>query len=111
MNDANAKELRRRERKTLPTAQAVTTSSAQVQSVQDPSKFADDLKRIECEMNAEDLEVRKPTVKDKLRAAATNTYQCADIAEAKRFKDQMDRRLALECIKRRARKASKRMLK
>ncbi len=74
MNDANAKELRRRESETLPTAQAVTTSSAQVQSVQHPSKFADDVKRIECEMNAEDLEVRKLTVKDKLRAAATNAY-------------------------------------
>ncbi len=60
---------------------------------------------------AEDLGVRKHTVKDKLKAAVTNAYQVDDIAKAKRIQDQLDRKLALERIKRRAKKTRKRLSK
>ena len=53
-------------------------------------------------MNAEDLGLCSPTFKDKLRAVATNAYRSADIAKAKRFQDQLDRKLAIGRIKRRA---------
>ncbi len=69
------------------------------------------MKRIERELASEDLGVRKPTVKDKLKAAATNAYQSNDVAKAKKIQDQLDRKLALESIKRRAKKAPKCILK
>ena len=49
--DAFAKESRRCENEVLSNARAATTSSAQVQRVQYLSKFADDVKRLEEEMN------------------------------------------------------------
>ena len=50
-------------------------------------------------------------MKDNLKASITNAYNCGDMEEAKRRQNQLEKKLALERIKRRERKARKRMLK
>ncbi len=105
MSNAIAKELRSRENEVLPTARKVVTGNTRGQSVQHPSKLADNVKPIEPEMNAEDLGARKPTFKVNLNAAATYTFQSADIATTKRMDDQLDRELLLARIQLHTRKA------
>jgi len=86
----------RREHEVHNSAQAVNSSGAQAQNCQYPLQFAADVRRIEKELEADDQGIRKPTVKDKLKAAITNAYASNDIAGAKRVQDQLDRKLALE---------------
>ncbi len=76
-----------------------------------PLKFAADVKLSERELRAEDAEVRKPTVEDKLKAAITTAYAKHNVEEAKRRQDQLDRKLALERIKRREKKLRKQAIK
>lgn len=111
LNKAIEAELSRREHEVHNSAQAVNSSSAQAQSCQYPLQFAVDVRRIEQELEADDQGVRKPTVKDKLKAAITNAYESNDIAGAKRIQDQLDRKLALERIKRREKKLRKQNIK
>ena len=115
LNEAIAAELRRREDEVVHPARADDDAGAQAhcdsQVPKYPLQFAADVARIERECLAGDLGVRKPTVKDKLKAAITNAYESNDIAEAKRKQEQLDRKLALECIRRRAKKARKRHVK
>ncbi len=67
--------------------------------------------RINKECLAEYVDVRKPTVEDKLKAALTNAYESGNLDQAKRAQEQLDRKLALERVKRRAKKARKRIIK
>ncbi len=55
--------------------------------------------------------MRKPTVKEKLKAAIANNYAVDNLAKAKLRQDQLDRKLALECVKGRNKKARKRAIK
>ena len=112
LNKAIASELLRREDEVTQTARADEIESAQAQSQPlYPAQFAVDVKRIERELLAEELGVSKPTVKDKLKAAITNAYESNDLDKAKRITDQLERKVALELVKRRAKKARKRMIK
>ncbi len=60
-----------------------------------PLQYAVDIARIERDSLAVDLSVKKPTVKDKLKAAATNAYPSNDFAKAKRIQNQLERKLEL----------------
>ncbi len=68
------------------------------------------MERVEREFLAEDIGMRKPTVKDKVKAAITKAYNRGDLEEAKGRQDQLDRKFALERAKCRERKAWKRRL-
>ncbi len=115
LNKAIAAELLRREDEAVRSAQAYIQASAQAQSNPNapkyPAQSAVDIMRINKECLVEDLDVRKPTVKDKLKGAVTNAYQSGNLAEAKRAQDQLDRKLALDSVKRRVNKARKRIIK
>ena len=115
LNKAIAAELLRREDEAVHSAQADNRPSAQAQSnpnaLKYPAQFALGIIRINKECLAEDLDVRKLTVKNKLKAAVINTYQSNNLVQAKRAQDQLDRKLALERVKHHAKKARKRLIK
>ncbi len=112
LNEAIAVELLRREGEVTRTAQTDDQDSAQAQgnptTPKYPAQFA---ARIEKECLAEDLGVRKPTVKDKLKASVARNYADNNIAETKKTQDQFDGKLALERVKRRSNKQRKRLIK
>ncbi len=108
LNKAIADELSRREKEMSIAAQADAGVSAQAHKYQ--LQFTRDVERVERECPAEDISVQKPTVKYKMKAAITNAYNRGDLEEAKRRKDQLDRKFALERAKRRERKARKRRM-
>ncbi len=119
-NYAVADELSRREEILRHDARIKNDNSAQTRNSQGaqahgffsppvfPLQYAADNARIERECLAEELGVQKPTVKDKLKAGITNNYNRGDFEEAKRRQDQLERKLALQRIKRREKKTRKR---
>ncbi len=115
LNNAIVAELLRREDEAIHSAQADNRANAQAQSNPNapkyPAQFVVEIMRINKECLAEDLDVRKPTVKDKLKAAVTNAYQSNNLAQAKCAQDQLDRKSGLERVKRRAKEARKRLIK
>ncbi len=104
-------ELSRRERSFFHSAQSATTTSAQAQNTYYPLQFSADVSRIERELIAEYLGVHKPTFKDNLKAALVNAYETHDVAETKRRYDQIERKLALQLVRRRAKKARERRIR
>ena len=64
-------------------AGANNTASAPNQSQRYTLKYAVDCKRIVREMEAEDMELNKPTVKDKLKAGFVNVMNKGDLDTAK----------------------------
>ena len=115
LNKAIAAEPLRREDEAVRSAQADNRANAQAQSNLNapkyPAQFAVDIMIINRKCLVEDLDVRKLTVKEKLKAAVNNAYQYNNLALAKRAQEQLDRKLALERVKRRAKKAPKRIIK
>ena len=110
LNKAIASESLRSENEVTQTARADEIESAQAQSEPlYPAQLAVDVKLIESELLAEELRVSKPNLKDKLKAARTNAHESNDLNKTKRITDQLERKLALERVKRRAKKACKRM--
>ncbi len=67
--------------------------------------------RIERECLAEDFGLRKPTVKDKLKAAITNNYAGHNIAQAKLRQEQLVCKLVHDRLKCRNKKQRKRAIK
>ena len=66
---------------------------------------------MEKECRAEDLGLRKPTVKEKLKAAIVRNYAGNNIAQVKKIQDQLDHKLALERVERRSKKQRKRLIR
>ena len=108
LNAAIEAELLRRERLVEPVEQESAQAHVEVRY---PLQYAVDNQRIERDMLADDLNIKKPTVKDKLKAAITSAYASNDLDAAKRAQDRLEEKLALERIKRRAKKSRKQMIK
>ncbi len=106
LNKAIADELSRREKEGSTSAQVNAGVSAQAHKY--PVQLARDVERVEHECLAEDIGVRMSTVKGKVKADITNAYNRSDSEEAKRRKDQLDSKFALDRAKRRERKSRKR---
>ncbi len=70
-----------------------------------------DVALIERECPADKSGVRKPTVKDKLKAGITNTFDRGKNESTKRMLDQYEHKIALERVKRRDKKARMRKVK
>ena len=112
LNAAIEEELRRRENGFEYPVADTGNNGAQVNEVPSfPLQYAIDNKLIEREMQAEYLGVKKPTVKDKLKAAITPAYETNNLEKEKRFQDQLEEKLAHERIERRPKKLGKRMIK
>ncbi len=115
LNEAIAVELLRRDGEVERTAQADNQDGSQAQNNQSalryPLRFAVDVALIERNYLAKDLGVRKPTVMDKLKADIVKNYATNNIAQATLRQDQLDRKLALERVKRCNKKALKRAIK
>ncbi len=107
LNEAIAVELLRREGEVTRTAQADDSPTIPKYSAQ----FLVGVARMENECRAEDLGVRKPTVKEKLKAVIVRNYVGNNIAQVKKIRDQLDRKLALERVKRRSNKQRKRLIR
>ncbi len=107
LNEAIAVELKRSEGEVGRTTQAGDHDGAQAQNNQPapryPLQFAVDW--------CEDLVVRKPTVKDTVKAVIAKNYAANNITQAKLRQDPIDRKLALERVTRRNKKAQKRTIK
>ena len=111
LNAAIEKELRRENEVEEPLADTGNSSAQATEVPRFPLQYAIDNKRIEREMQAEDSGVKKPTVKDKLKAAITSAYETNNLEKAKRCQDQLEEKLAFERIKRPAKRSRKRMIK
>ena len=76
-----------------------------------PLQYAIDCKRIAKQCLDEDMGGSKPTVKDKLKAAIAKAREENDVPLASRIQGQLEDTLALECVKRRKKKARKRAIR
>ncbi len=104
LNESIAVELLRRKGELEQTARPDGQDSAQAKDNPHAPKYllqlAVDVERVERDCLGMDLGVRKPTVKDRLKAAIANNYAVNNLAHAKLRQDQMDLKLALERVKR-----------
>ncbi len=108
LNKAIADVLSWREKELSTAAQTDAGASAQARKYL--VQYARNVERMEREYLAEDIGVRKPMVKNKVKAAITKAYNRGDLEKAKRRHDQLDRKFALERTKHREKKARKRRM-
>ena len=108
LNTAIEAELLRREREVEPVEQGSAQAHVEVPY---PLLYAVDNRRIKRVMLADDFNIKKPTVKGKLKAAITSAYTSNNWNVDKRAQDRLEGKLALELIKRRNRKLRKQMIK
>ena len=108
LNTAIEVELLCREREVEPVEQGSAQAHVEVRY---PLLYAVSNRRIKRVMLADDLNIKKPTVKGKLKAAITSAYTSNSLNVAKRAQDRLEGKLALELIERRNRKSRKQMIK
>ena len=63
--------------------------------------------RIEQELEAEELDFKKPTMENMLKSSITRVYESSDLAEAKYHQDHVERKFALERVKSKYKKSHK----
>ena len=108
LNAAIEAELLRRERQVEPVEQGSAQAHVEVRY---QLQYAVDNQRIECNMLADEFNIKKLTLKDKLKAAITSAYASNDLDAAKRAQDHLEEKLTLDRIKQRAKKSRKQMIK
>lgn len=89
-----------------PSASVAGPSSAPPSALY-PRQYAEDVARIERELEAEELGLKKPTRKEKIKAAYTKAYEEGDYALAASHKDHLERINERESAKRKRKKGRK----
>ncbi len=72
-----------------------------------PEKYAVDNQRIQRKLEADELGIKKPTLKDMIKAEITNAYAVNDLARARREQDYLEAINARERAKRATKKRRK----